>query len=77
MSHRLHTTNLRAAAARNGDLSDYRIAQRAGIPRATLSRLVNGQGEPTISTLMRLATCYRMSIESLVREVETETAAAA
>jgi transcriptional regulator with XRE-family HTH domain len=75
VSHRLHTTNLREVAAQNGDLTDYRIAQRAGIPRATLSRLVNGQGEPTISTLMRLAACYRMSIESLVREADTPVAA--
>jgi transcriptional regulator with XRE-family HTH domain len=75
MSHRLHATNLREAAERYGDFSDYRISKRAGIPRATLSRLVNGQGEPTITTLMRLAACYRMTVESLVRETETSVAA--
>jgi transcriptional regulator with XRE-family HTH domain len=77
MSHRLNAENLRLAAARAGDLTDYRIAKRSGVPRATLSRLVNGQGEPTISSLMLLATCYRVSIESLVRKAEAATAAAA
>lgn len=77
MSHRLHVSNLRKAAAQEGDLTDYRIAKRSGIPRATLSRLVNGQGEPTITTLMLLATCYGMTIESLVRKAEAPMATAA
>lgn len=77
MSHRLNVENLREAAARKGDITDYRIAKRSSIPKTTLSRLVNGQGEPTITTLMLLATCYGMTIESLVRRTDAPMATAA
>lgn len=77
MSHRLNAEKLRAAAALVGDVTDYRIAKRAGIPRATLSRLVNGQGEPTITTLMLLATCYGVSVETLIRDAAALMPAAA
>lgn len=75
MSHRLHAANLREVAARAGDTTDYRIAKRSGVPSATLSRLVNGQVEPTITNLMRLAACYGMSIEALIRTSDTAIAA--
>jgi len=77
MSHRLNTIKLREVAAREGDLTDYQIARRSGLPRATLSRLVNGIGEPTISTLMRLSACYRVPVEALVREVGLDIALSA
>jgi len=69
MSHRLNAASLREAAARAGDTTDYQIAKRSGLARATLSRLVNGRVEPSVTNLMRLASCYRVSAESLIYDV--------
>jgi transcriptional regulator with XRE-family HTH domain len=77
MAHQLNAIALRKVAAKLGDETDYRIAKRSGVARATLSRLVNGQGEPSITTLMRLAACYRVSVESLVYEPSLTPALAA
>ncbi|OKI16601.1 helix-turn-helix transcriptional regulator [Streptomyces sp. CB03911] len=77
MAHQLNATALRNVAEKLGDKTDYRISKRSGVARATLSRLVNGQGEPSIGTLMRLAACYRVSVESLVYEPSLTPALAA
>jgi transcriptional regulator with XRE-family HTH domain len=70
MAHRLNAESLRSAASALGDRTDLSIAKRAGLPRATLSRLVNGHVEPTLTNLVRLASCYGLTIESLIREAD-------
>lgn len=65
MSHRLHVANLRAAAARSGDTSDAKIARRAGLGTATISRLVNHLHEPTLTTISKLAAAYDLTVEQL------------
>lgn len=77
MSHRLDAATLRAVAEQRGDRTDNQIAQRAGLPKATLSRLINGIGEPTVTTVMRLARCYAVSVESLLRETNPDLAMSA
>lgn len=69
MSHRLHADNLRKAAAACGDTTDYKIMKRTGISKSAISRLVNQQVEPTVSTLKRLAACYGLDITDLLQEV--------
>ncbi|MEU8920344.1 helix-turn-helix transcriptional regulator [Kitasatospora sp. NPDC048545] len=70
MTHRLNIANLREVAIKLGDKSDYSIAKRSGVSRATLSRLASGQAEPSIGTLMKLAASYRVMVEYLVCEPE-------
>lgn len=77
MSHRLHAANLREVAAKAGDTTDYQIAKRSGISRPTLSRLVNGHVEPSITNLLKLSRCYGMTVESLIRTVDAEVLLAA
>ncbi|MGA5820853.1 helix-turn-helix domain-containing protein [Kitasatospora sp. NPDC094028] len=72
MAHRLDADSLRKAAARAGDTTDYRIAKRSGLARATLSRLVNGRVEPSVTNIMRLANCYGVTVESLLRPIDAE-----
>ncbi|MEU4296379.1 MULTISPECIES: helix-turn-helix domain-containing protein [Kitasatospora] len=71
MAHRLNADSLRKVAARAGDTTDYRIAKRSGLARATLSRLVNGRVEPSVTNVMRLATCYGVTVESLLRPFDS------
>lgn len=71
MSHRLHVANLRAAATQAGDTSDAQIARRAGIGKATLSRLVNHTTEPTLTTIRKIAAAYGLTVDDLVDEQPT------
>lgn len=77
MSHRLNAEHLRQIAAKHGDFNDARIAKRSGVHRATLHRLANGRGEPTIGVLMMLANTYDIQVESLVRSADEAPALAA
>jgi transcriptional regulator with XRE-family HTH domain len=54
---------LRTAAAQLGDHSDYLIAKRTGVPASSISRIVNGQGDPKISALQRLGAPYGLSLK--------------
>ncbi|MFE2407087.1 helix-turn-helix domain-containing protein [Kitasatospora sp. NPDC059408] len=73
----MNARSLREAAALAGDTTDYRIAKRSGLARATLSRLVNGRVEPSVTNVMRLAKCYGVTVESLLRPVDVNAAVAA
>ena len=46
------------------------LSQRAGIPRATLSRLERGETSPTAALLGRLCTAYGRTMSRLLAEVE-------
>jgi len=50
------------------------LAQRAGIPRTTLSRLERGETSPTAALLGRLCTAYGRTMSRLLAEVEAEPA---
>jgi transcriptional regulator with XRE-family HTH domain len=50
------------------------LSQRAGIPRATLSRLERGETSPTAALLGRLCTAYGRTMSRLLAEVEAEPA---
>lgn len=57
--------NLRDLRETRG-LSQTRLAQLAGIPRATWSHLESGAANPTLHVLSRVASALRVSIEELV-----------
>lgn len=48
------------------------VSQRAGISRATLSRLERGESSPTAATLGRLCAVYGCTVSHLMAEVEPE-----
>ena len=50
------------------------LSQKAGIPRATLSRLERGETSPTAALLGRLCTAYGRTMSRLLAEVEAEPA---
>jgi transcriptional regulator with XRE-family HTH domain len=70
----------RRIAARLGRLRTERgwsldaLAERAGISRATLSRLERGELSPTAAMLGRLCTTFGWTLSRLMAEAETRTA---
>lgn len=70
----------RRIAARLGQLRAARgwsldaLAERAGISRATLSRLERGELSPTASMLGRLCTTFGWTLSRLMAEAETRAA---
>lgn len=47
-------------------LTQARLAERAGIPRATLAHLETGAGNPTLQVVVRIASALNVTIEELV-----------
>lgn len=47
-------------------LSQQQVAKLAGIPRPTWSTLERGDGNPTLSVLLKVATALQVSLEELV-----------
>ncbi|MBS5740295.1 MAG: helix-turn-helix transcriptional regulator [Adlercreutzia equolifaciens] len=44
-------------------LSQQEVADRCGMKQSNISRLENGNGNPTISTLQKLAHCFGKKLE--------------
>jgi transcriptional regulator with XRE-family HTH domain len=57
--------NLRSLRAARG-LTQQKLAQASGVPRATLATLESGGGNPTLQVLVRVAQALRVSLEELV-----------
>lgn len=66
MPQRLNVAKLRQIAADHGDHSDADICRRAGIGKATLSRLVNRLAQPMLATIGKLADAYNIKVDDLV-----------
>jgi transcriptional regulator with XRE-family HTH domain len=46
--------------------TDYRLAQEAGVGQIGLSRLIAGERDPQLSTLLRLADALGVTLDELV-----------
>ncbi|MFJ1528194.1 helix-turn-helix domain-containing protein [Streptomyces mirabilis] len=67
---RLHANRLRDKAREVGDESNYAIAQRAGVPESTLSRLLTGRTTPSADTLVALSDAYGITVDDLLQRPE-------
>jgi transcriptional regulator with XRE-family HTH domain len=61
-------TNLRSLREARG-WSQQQLADNSGVPRPTVAHLESGEGNPTLSVLVRVATALGVSLEHLVRSV--------
>ena len=52
-------------------LTQKQLAERAGLKDTRISEIENGKGNPTISTLIAIASALETSVEKLVRHVRT------
>lgn len=74
--YRLLPHRLREAAASKGDHTGYAIAKRTGLAESTISRLLSGQQQPGVNTLLRLSRAYGVSTDDLMEHDEPTEAAA-
>ena len=47
-------------------LTQARLAEQAGVPRATLAKLESGDANPTLAVLVRVASTLTVSVEELI-----------
>jgi transcriptional regulator with XRE-family HTH domain len=63
---RLDVATLKKQAEKAGDLTDYAIARRTGLQQSTISRLLTEETSPSLASLVRFRTAYRISLDDLV-----------
>jgi transcriptional regulator with XRE-family HTH domain len=51
-------------------LTQQELSERSGVPRPTLAHLESGQGNPTLSVLIKVAAALGVGIEALVSAVK-------
>jgi len=64
--------NILALRKQNG-LSQARLADKAGIPRSTLTHMESGGGNPSLANLCKLAAALGVGIEELLSRPRRET----
>ncbi|MBQ1122585.1 helix-turn-helix domain-containing protein [Streptomyces sp. B15] len=67
--YRLRVRTLLSAAEKLGDTTGYAIAQRSGVPESSVSRIVRGQSQPGVISLLRLCRTYGLDIDDLIEEI--------
>ncbi|MEP4146789.1 MAG: helix-turn-helix domain-containing protein [Halioglobus sp.] len=60
------------ALRKRGELSQERLAQKAGIPRSTLTHMESGSGNPSLTNLCKLAAALGVGIEELLSRPRNE-----
>lgn len=60
--------NITRTIESNG-ISQSELARRSGVHFVTINRILNGHGEPSVSTAERLAIAAGMTAESAFREI--------
>lgn len=72
---RLRIDRLREAAAEHGDETRHAIYRRTGISESSCYRILNGQSQPDLNSLLLFAETYSVSVESLMERIESVPAA--
>ncbi|MEP5569786.1 MAG: helix-turn-helix domain-containing protein [Halioglobus sp.] len=57
---------------KRNELSQERLAQKAGIPRSTLTHMESGSGNPSLTNLCKLAAALGVGIEELLSRPRNE-----
>lgn len=73
---RLRIDRLREAAAQHGDTTRHAIYRRTGISESSCYRILNGESQPDLNSLLRFAEAYSVSVESLMKRVDESVPAA-
>ena len=61
------------ALRKRGELSQGRLADKAGIPRSTVANMESGAGNPSLTNLCKIAAALGVSIEELLSRPRNET----
>ena len=60
------------ALRKRSELSQERLANKAGIPRSTLTHMESGSGNPSLTNLCKLAAALGVSVEELLSRPRNE-----
>lgn len=75
MTYRLNFENLEKAAAAAGDHTRYAIAKRTRLSQSTISRLANGNCQPSAATQSAILRVYQLPIDQLMTCDDEQVAA--
>jgi transcriptional regulator with XRE-family HTH domain len=65
-TYRFRADRLATAAEKKGDHSSYAIAKRTGLSQTAVNRIRQGLSEPTVASLVALATPYDLALDDLI-----------
>lgn len=65
-TYRFRADRLATAAEKKGDCSSYAIAKRTGLSQTAVNRIRQGLSEPTVASLVALATPYDLALDDLI-----------
>ncbi|WP_030798864.1 hypothetical protein [Streptomyces sp. NRRL S-337] len=68
--YRLCIEKLRDAAATKGDKTAYAIHRRTGIAESAAYRMMSGESQPDLISMLRIHYAYGVAIESLMEPAE-------
>ncbi|MFI5525037.1 helix-turn-helix domain-containing protein [Streptomyces platensis] len=74
--YRLRIKALRDAATAEGDKTPYAISKRTGLSQSAAYRILSGESQPDLNSLLLLAETYGVTVESLMERTELAEAAA-
>jgi DNA-binding phage protein len=74
--YRLRIDTLRDIAAAAGDRTAYAIHRRTGIAESAAYRMMSGESQPDLISMLRIHYAYGVAIESLMEPAELVKAAA-
>ena len=69
---RLTGERIKALVVRRGYASVELFAHENGIPKSTLSELLNGKNDPKLTTLAKICAGLEMSLSELLRDSEID-----
>lgn len=64
--YRLRVDRLWAIARQHGDTTRHAIYRRTGIPESSAYRILSGESQPGLNSVLRIAAAYGVTVEDLM-----------
>ncbi|MFH9248179.1 helix-turn-helix domain-containing protein [Streptomyces lydicus] len=74
--YRLCINKLRTVAAAAGDRTPYAIARSTGIATSSAYRILSGETQPDLISMLRISETYGVPVESLMKRTDLAEAVA-
>lgn len=70
--YRLRIDQLRRIAAEHGDTTKYAIHRTTGISQSSVYRILSGEQQPDLFSVLRFADAYDSTVEDLMERTDAE-----
>ena len=70
--YRLRINKLRQIAAEHGDTTKYAIHRATGISQSSIYRILSGEQQPDLFSVLRFAETYGTTVEDLMERTDDE-----